>query len=141
MTEPRPLVLDANILIRAVLGSRVRGIIERHVVHAGFFVPQCCVDEAREHLPAIVRKRGLDAVPLMAAMDALLDLLQIAEPSLYADSMTEAGARLAARDPLDADVLALALTLNCPIWTEDQDFFGAGVATWTSNQVERHWAS
>lgn len=118
MTEPRPLVLDANILIRAVLGSRVRGIIERHVVHAGFFVPQCCVDEAREHLPAIVRKRGL-----------------------YADSMTEAGARLAARDPLDADVLALALTLNCPIWTEDQDFFGAGVATWTSNQVERHWAS
>ena len=25
--------------------------------------------------------------------------------------------------------------LNCPIWTEDNDFFGTGVATWTSDRV------
>jgi hypothetical protein len=25
--------------------------------------------------------------------------------------------------------------LDCPIWTEDQDFFGSGVATWTTNTV------
>jgi hypothetical protein len=23
-----------------------------------------------------------------------------------------------------------------PIWTEDQDFFGSGVATWTSGRIE-----
>ena len=36
----------------------------------------------------------------------------------------------------DWPVLACALALECPIWTEDRDFFGTGVATWTSDRVE-----
>jgi predicted nucleic acid-binding protein len=140
MSEARPLVLDANILIRAALGPRARGIIERHAHHAELFVPAWCVAEAREHLPVIVAKRNLDAGPVMAALDAVLDLLHVAEAPMYAKTMQEACARLAKRDPQDADVLALALVLQCPIWTEDQDFFGTGVATWTSSQVERYLA-
>jgi predicted nucleic acid-binding protein len=41
--------------------------------------------------------------------------------------------RLAGRDLEDWPVLAAALALKCPIWTEDADFFGAGIATWTSD--------
>jgi PIN domain len=26
--------------------------------------------------------------------------------------------------------------LDLPIWTEDQDLFGSGVATWTTDRVE-----
>ncbi len=26
--------------------------------------------------------------------------------------------------------------LGLPIWTEDQDFFGTGVPTWTTDRVE-----
>jgi predicted nucleic acid-binding protein len=140
MSEPRPLVLDANILIRAALGPKARGIIERHAHHAELFVPALCVAEAREHLPAIVRKRNLDAELVMAALDAVLDLLHVADTSMYTSEMQEAFERLAKRDSQDADVLALALALQCPIWTEDQDFFGTGVATWTSSQVERYLA-
>ena len=136
----RPLVLDANILVRAALGPRARGIVERHAADAGFFVPACCVDEAREHLPDIVRKRGWDAEPVMAALDAVLEMLQVVDAGLYADALDEALARLGNRDPDDAHVLALALTLDCAIWTEDRDFFGVGVATWTSAQVERYFA-
>lgn len=44
--------------------------------------------------------------------------------------------RLAGRDQEDWPVLAAALALNCPIWTEDTDFFGAGIATWTTDRVE-----
>jgi predicted nucleic acid-binding protein len=43
--------------------------------------------------------------------------------------------RLVGSDPDDWPVLASALALRCPIWTEDTDFFGCGVATWTSNRV------
>lgn len=136
----RPLVLDANILVRAALGPRARDIVERHAADAGFFVPASCVDEAREHLPAIVRKRGWDTEPVMAALDAVLEMLQVVDSALYADTMDEALARLGSRDRDDAHVLALALTLDCPIWTEDRDFFGTGVATWTSAQVERYFA-
>jgi hypothetical protein len=37
--------------------------------------------------------------------------------------------------------LALALQLECAIWTEDQDVFGIGIATWTTNTVERYLES
>ena len=29
-----------------------------------------------------------------------------------------------------------ALSLGCAIWTEDTDFFGTGVAVWTSSRIE-----
>lgn len=135
----RPLVLDANILVRAALGPRARGVVERHAANAGFFVPAFCVAEAREHLPAIIGKRGWGTARVMAALDAVQGMLQVVDAALYANAMDEALSRLAGRDADDAHVLALALTLNCPIWTEDRDFFGTGVATWTSAQVERYF--
>ena len=58
----KALVVDANILVRAVLGKRVRGVIEamrRHVV----FRSRSAYAEAEEHLPrssssaAVTRKR------------------------------------------------------------------------------------
>lgn len=48
----------------------------------------------------------------------------------------ESTAKKRIRDIRDWPVLALALTLDCPVWTEDQDFFGSGVATWTTSTVE-----
>jgi predicted nucleic acid-binding protein len=41
-----------------------------------------------------------------------------------------------ARDPDDRPIAAVALLLNLPIWTEDQDFFGSGIAVWTTDRVE-----
>jgi len=42
------------------------------------------------------------------------------------------------RDPHDRQVLACALLLNCPIWTEDRDLF-RNVATWTTALVELYF--
>ena len=42
------------------------------------------------------------------------------------------------RDPNDWPALALALQLECAVWTEDQDFFGTGVPTRTTATVERY---
>ena len=47
----------------------------------------------------------------------------------------------AIRDADDWPALALGLQLECAIWTENQDFFGTGVATWTSSTVERYLSS
>ncbi|MDR1188090.1 MAG: hypothetical protein LBK95_11655 [Bifidobacteriaceae bacterium] len=49
-------------------------------------------------------------------------------------------ARIGRRDPADWPVLAAALALGCPIWTEDADFFGVGVATWVTALVEIYLA-
>lgn len=45
--EPRALVLDANILIRAVLGQRVRRILEAHADNVSFFIPETAYVEAK----------------------------------------------------------------------------------------------
>jgi len=41
----RQLVPDANILIRAVLGHRVRQIITTHADHVSFFAPAVAYDD------------------------------------------------------------------------------------------------
>ena len=56
----KALVIDANILVRAVLGRRVREIIETYAEQASFFVPEVAYAEAEEHLPALVTRRGGD---------------------------------------------------------------------------------
>ena len=63
----------------------------------------------------------------------------IVEPvdrSLYEDYEEAARARVLPRDLDDWPVAAVALLLGLPIWTEDQDFFGSGFATWTTDRVE-----
>ena len=52
------LVLDANILIRAVLGRRIRRILEAHVDDVSLFVPETAYAEAEEHLAALVITRA-----------------------------------------------------------------------------------
>jgi predicted nucleic acid-binding protein len=47
------LVLDANILIRAVLGSRVPFLLRKYAEHVEFLAPDTAFQEAREHIPVI----------------------------------------------------------------------------------------
>lgn len=132
----RALVLDANILIRAVLGQKVRCILLNDADTVRWFVPIYCVDEARKHLPTILTKRGVDVAPAIAVLDALLPLMTLIEQQDLLPLQIAAMNRLQHRDIHDWPVLAAALLLNCPIWTEDYDFFGTGVATWTTSTVK-----
>jgi predicted nucleic acid-binding protein len=69
-------------------------------------------------------------------MRNMVALADVVTADLYGDYEAEARRRLGSRDPEHWPILASALALSCPIWTEDTDFFGCGVATWTSNRVE-----
>ena len=62
------------------------------------------------------------------------------DADLYDGMQQQALQRIAARDADDWLVLACAMTLDCPVWTEDADFFGTGVATWTSDRVGLYFA-
>jgi predicted nucleic acid-binding protein len=140
MTQ-RAIVLDANILIRAVLGQRVRQLIIDHAADVMFFAPDSAYDEAREHLPALLTKRGVDPAAAMSTLDALESVVHALEGDLYQPLQQQALARIGQRDPDDWPTLACALLLSCPVWTEDADFFGTGVATWTTNRVKLYLAA
>src|SRR5215472_13859235 len=134
--QRKALVLDANILIRAVLGQRVRRIFEVHADSISFFLPETAYAEAEEHLVALVVKRGGDPTKALRALKAVAALAIMVDDDLYEDFEAEARKRLGARDPEDWPVLAAALAIGCPIWTEDTDFFGCGVATWKSASID-----
>jgi predicted nucleic acid-binding protein len=131
------IVLDANILVRAVLGRRVRQLIE---TYAGkgvrLFAPDVAFRDAAKYLPQLLRKRGHPVSDLSASLEYLRSLVELVTPELYAAHEPEARERLRGRDEHDWPVLATALALVCAIWTEDADFFGTGIAIWTTNRVE-----
>ena len=62
------------------------------------------------------------------------------ESELYGGMRQQALQRIAVRDADDWPVLACAMAFDCPVWTEDADFFGTGVATWTSDRVALYFA-
>ena len=74
----------------------------------------------------------------MTFFDSLANVVRTVEFEVYSGFEVIARERLARRDEDDWPILAAALALRCPIWTEDTDFFGCGVATWTSDRVEMY---
>jgi predicted nucleic acid-binding protein len=107
----RALVLDANILIRAVLGNRVRRILEKYADSVSFFIPEYAYAEAEEHLAALVTKRGGDPAKGLIMLRAVAALADLVTTDLYGDYEVEARKRLGTRDPEDWPILALHLLL------------------------------
>jgi len=136
----KAIVLDANILIRAVLGKRVRELIVDSAGRVQFFAPDVAYADARKYLPDLLEKRGVQSELAMAVLDALESMVCPLELEVYEGAKTQALQRIAMRDADDWPILACAMTIGCPVWTEDSDFFGAGVATWTSDRVELYLA-
>ena len=131
----KAIVLDANILIRAVLGKRVRELIFDNAVSVKFFAPDLAYADARKYLPALLKKRGVDASAAMLVLDRIEGIVQPIDAEIYEGMQQQAFQRISVRDADDWPVLACALTLGCPVWTEDADFFGTGVATWTTDRI------
>ncbi len=136
----KAIVLDANILVRAVLGKRVRELIFENASTIKFFAPDVAYGDAQKYLPAILKKRGVDAAAAMLVLDRLETIVQIMNSEVYEVARREALQRIAVRDADDWPVLACAMVLGCPVWTEDADFFGSGVATWTSDRISLYFS-
>lgn len=56
MNPRKGLVLDANILLRAVFGTRVRQLLEMYEDVAGFYSPDVCFGEAQEYIPQVAKQ-------------------------------------------------------------------------------------
>jgi predicted nucleic acid-binding protein len=136
----RALVLDANILIRAVLGRQALSLIESYSERALLLTPSLAFDDAARYLPGLIARRGYPGEISTAMIEDALQnrlsrLIESMPPYVYAAREREARRRLRLRDESDWPYLALALTFGCPVWTEDRDFFGVGVPTWTTDRI------
>ena len=135
------LVIDTSVLVGELLrgAGRARLADER----LELFLPEGMWNETRIELPrrinAFVQRRGLDptvgdqlAELSITAIDANVVIL---DQAVYAAVEDEARAR-SLRDPNDWPAVACALVLSAAIWTNDNDFLGTGIATWTTQTVQ-----
>jgi predicted nucleic acid-binding protein len=131
------LVLDANILMRAVLGRQAWALLAKYGGRIEFVAPDVAFEEARSPPPPCDWAPETPYIEsFMAYLDSLSSVVQAVEFEAYSGFEVIARRRLARRDENDWPILAAALALGCPIWTEDTDFFGCGAATWTTDRVE-----
>jgi predicted nucleic acid-binding protein len=134
--ERKRLVVDANILIRGCLGVRVRTLIANYADRVDFFVAEANLAEAADYIADLANEKNLDEAVCTEALISLMRIVQLVENRVLESARDEALARI--RDADDWPALALGLQLECAIWTEDKDFFGNGIATWTTRTVERY---
>ena len=131
------IVLDANILIRAVLGRRVRQLIEKYAPRGiRFYAPEVAFDDAAKYLPTLLQKLGKPSTDVPATLEYLRQFVEPVDQEVYGSYEEEARERLRGRDENDWTILASALSLAAAVWTEDADFFGTGMAVWTTNRIE-----
>src|SRR5260370_7328141 len=81
-------------------------------------------------------KGGRDGGDRRGWIPCMRNIIEPVTPEFYAVFESDSRQRLRGRDENDWPVLATALALACPVWTEDEDFFGTGVAVWTTNRIE-----
>lgn len=143
------LAVDASTLVAELL--RERGLKLLASPRLDLYVPAWMWEETSHEVARrldIRVSRGLPERVAARYREAAVRLKErrVAEvpAEVYADLKEEALCRLP-RDPNDWQAAALALSLSADILTEDEDFFGCGIATWTTDtlftQLERRGAS
>lgn len=129
---PERLVVDANPIISALLGGAALRAFWNEAVKE-WATTQFTVNEVLSYLPRLASK--IHVPEEMFRLELELLPLRICKKESYREFVPEAKRRIAARDEKDVDLLALALKLNYPIWTNDQDFEQTGTTLYTTAKL------
>ena len=128
------IAVDANALLSAVLGGRANLILQHPEVEE-IFTAEETLDEVQEYALGLARKKRLREDVVLLTLATLP--VTVMERSIYASGIAEASRRIGQRDPDDIPILALALTLNVPLWSNDKDFKDVGVEWYTTERLLR----
>lgn len=126
------LVADANVLLAAVLGGRAKAVLQHPKIDE-LLTAERTLAEVQEYTVILARKKRLSLDTLLLAVAALP--VTVIEETTYASSVPRARELIANRDPDDVDILALALQMNLPVWSNDNDFEEAGIEWYTTAEL------
>ncbi len=123
------LAADANVLLSALIGGQAARVL-RHPAIKEILTTETTLAEVQEYAGQLAHKRRL-AVDIVLLAAATLPVRTIPR-AIYAASLVEARKRIGRRDPDDVDLLALAIQLKLPLWSNDNDFENTGVVWHTT---------
>ena len=112
------LVADANELFGAIIaqGSTLNLFFDRRLEIVS---PKFILEEFREHKAEIIKKSGLNETDVSSFLILLSPKIKFFNTEQF-DEFLE-GAKEISPDPDDIEYFALALKLNCAIWSEDKE--------------------
>lgn len=141
-------MVDANIFVAELLRWRGQELMRNP--HLTLKISEKAHEEALHELPrraniivsqGRMSRRTTDEV-LTSALRLVKEDVSVVPREVYEGYEGRAAYRIP-RDPDDAPTVALALALGgdegrCGIWTNDGDFLGCGIPTWTTETLLAH---
>ncbi len=126
------MIVDTNILVRCIRGRAAERVSRLLAGNVSLMVAHHNVAEC---ISVLMRVFGLDGATAFSETMELLEPFEIVDSDQYEDLRDSADRRLRSGGKSDWPVLATAMVLDGDIWSEDVDFFGTGVAVWSSHNV------
>jgi len=122
--EESGLVVDTNILVSALIKDHSKNA---ELIKTGYFkvyFPEYGLKELDRYQAYIKAKREKSSQhqSIEYAQEFLLKSIQIVPFNLYRQRLNEAFEIMKDIDEKDAPILALAMQLNCPVWSNDKHF-------------------
>lgn len=130
--KPEKLVVDANPILSALLGGKAKRLFFESGI-AEFAVADTAIEEVRRYAPKMAEKLGVSLDFLFYALDLLP--LTVCTAKTYRGSLKTARIQMAHRDSGDVEILALALALKRPLWTNDKDFRSTSIQVLTTAEL------
>jgi len=112
------LVTDTNVLFSFFRKESETRKLMLNFEILELLTPSFCIDELRKHKKLICQKSALSNGEFEEVLDDLLIFVKVSQPSGYKEFLRDAKA--VSPDPDDVDLFALALKLDCPIWSNDK---------------------
>ena len=128
------LAADANVLLSAVLGGRAKTVLTHPSIQS-VFTTQATLSEVNDYALVLARKKRIPAGTVMLAVATLP--ITLVESQECSGSIGRARQLIGKRDPDDVQLLALAIHLKIPVWSNDNDFQDTGVGWFTTAQLLR----
>ena len=134
------IAIDASVLVGELLRKRGRWMLQHEslVLYATEKVWDETKHEISKRTKAITEKNLMTEDQQQRLCEAAIylgsEVLDIVPFVQLQEYLAEAAIRIP-RDPLDMPTVALALLTGADIWTQDNNFLGCGVATWTTETL------
>ena|SRR3989338_5279802 len=117
------LVVDANILFSFFRDNPVRSIIfNSDSFKLQLFSPSHSIEELKNNIPDLVKYSKLSVEKLSLIIEELSKLISIIPSSEYKEFEETAQKLSPHKSYKDTPYFALALKLNCGIWSNEPDF-------------------
>ncbi len=131
LTPLKRLAADANVILSAIAGKAALRVFLKEGIE--IVTTQFNIDEVREYISVIAEQYALSEEVLESQLKLLF--LKIYHRHFYEDLLPKAEKRLSMRDEDDIELLALAMKLRIPIWSNDSDFKQSGIEVYTTAKL------